>query len=344
METHTERHNMPPVQFSGPGGSGGASGGGMTSGGGGGSGGGSGGAFMAPNLILDLSVKTSKSKGNQQLLCAIGGPVRAIDDQGRALSSPDGIMPGMKQFMPGVDYSQEFDKTAIHLFLPPESRGSKYLQSLDCELQVAEGTVNQFAFSDDDISKKSVKHGEGLSAKVDDVTQSPDGVAVTIALEKKKKSKSGLVAAVLIDSQGKKHFGEFVGGNDASETSSSGSNNTTNANGGSSWSSHSGSSSGGSSGGGSFGPGGTGTQTWKMGDSGAAGSNDKKTSKDKKAADGKKASKEKNAWPTVNFKFDSLPDGVSVKSINCTFGTFTTEPKTVPFHFDQIPLADMEAE
>jgi hypothetical protein len=157
----------------------------MTSGGGGagggGSGGGSGGAFFAPNLIIDLELTLPSLKGKQQLICCLSSKPHAEDDQGRVVEGPDAI-PGRKWVIPGVDYRQEPNRTAVHLYLPPESQDSKYLQSLEGELLVAKGTVNQFTFSESELAQPTIKRSEGMSARVEKVSSTPKGVAVVVAL------------------------------------------------------------------------------------------------------------------------------------------------------------------
>ena len=154
-----------------------------------GGGGGSGGAFIPPNLIIDLGLKTAKLKGKQQWLCNLVGKVQAADDQGRALEGPDSP-PFMKWMIPGVDYRQEAGRTAVHLYLPPESRDAKYIQSLDGELLVAEGILDRMTFSDGDLSKPTTKRGEGVSVRLDKISQTPKGVELELARAPRKRSRS----------------------------------------------------------------------------------------------------------------------------------------------------------
>jgi hypothetical protein len=45
-------------------------------------------------------------------------------------------------------------------------------------------------------------------------------------------------------------------------------------------------------------------------------------------------------WPTIDYSFDPLPDGVRVESILCTIVNCPKPPQSLPFRIENIPLPD----
>jgi hypothetical protein len=318
---------------------------GVTAGGGSGGGGGWGGSYTVPNLILDLGLQGQKSSGKMRWLCAVSGKIKATDDQGRALAGPD-TAPGMKFEFQNTEYRNEPGRTSLHLYLPPEVlKDAKYLENISGDLLVAEGTVNRISFAGDDLTKSTTKKAEGISAQLEKVQSSPEGVelqlAVTLPPVKMPTIQERIkdinnpqaamnlgngtqIAVTMIDSEGKTHSapakGKYAeGGNERKNW-----NNKTTRNlpgGGKITESGGGSSSGGSSGG-SFGtmtgPGGSNPQSWSS-----------------------NANNDPNS-PYESIKFSKLPEGVTVKSVSVTVSKCVGEPKTISFQFEHVPLDSME--
>jgi hypothetical protein len=280
--------------------------------------------FKHPNLILDLGLKGSDASGKTKKICNVYGPIRAKDDAGReVVGSQAG--PWLKLLVDGVDYRQETGRTAIHLALPTESKGARYLASIDGELLVADGTLQTLEFKGKELSKATTKKADKITARLDSVSASAAGIDVTIAvspplsnndskLDALRQEKDirdlmkqdmlsncpGRVSLVLVDSAGRSHYGKSEEqGNGSSSRSAGGSGST-------SWSSS----------------GETNGKKWSRGGSSSA--------------------RKPNAAGLVDsrFHFAALPDGVEIKSITCVVTTCLSEPQRVPFHFEQVPLPE----
>ena len=285
----------------------------------GGMGGGGGGAFTVPNLVLDVVVKGPNLAKKHQLICAVEGKVRAVDDLGHEAES-DGSPSWLKLQLQGVDYPQGSGRTAIHLYLP--SSEARYLKTVEGELLVADAAIDQLPFQGSDLTKRTSKRSGGFSARLDKVSDSSDGVDVTLAVSEPEKNEDidatqnpmeamqkmmmadgpGRVSVTLIDSEGKTHSGTAAG------------KNSTGANGAKSFGG------GGSGGGGS-------TRSWRrVGQNGVSGGS-------------YSSSKPKSGTPQ-GYHFDILPAGVKIKTIVCTVSDISGTPKTVPFKFKDIRLPE----
>jgi beta-lactamase regulating signal transducer with metallopeptidase domain len=305
-----------------PGGQAAASGAAM--GGGGGMAGGSGGVFHVPNLILDVVVTGPKMDKKHQLLCTVHGAVKAVDDQGRAADSPPDNW--MRTELLGVEYKRGPGRMAIHLALAPGDPPARYLKSVDGELLVAEGIVNQMTFRSDELSHPAKKTVGGVSVHLEKVSQSTDGIDVTLgALPAKANNVNpmnnpmehmqrrmlanapGRVKLVIEDSDGEMHAvkntSQHISGSNGGSSFESGSSSGSGSFGGGS--------SGGSSGGSGGGP--NGKQGGSISSGGSPGQG------------------------TV-YHFDPLPEGVSIKAIHCRVTDFVDAPKAIPFHLENIQL------
>jgi hypothetical protein len=310
-------------------------------GGGAGTGGGGGCAFLSPNLLLDLKVEGPKTGGKRKWICELNGKVRAIDDQGREASAPE--FPSMLRYrLQGVDYHQGPGRTATHLNLPADA---KSISSLDGQLHVAPAIVNEIAFQGSELAKKTEKRSGDIAAKLSKVAQSPEGIDVKLSIEPVKKPKQnthpmqmqmpnpadmlkqfmkdsagGRITVALVDSAGFTHAPKSTSNN----ASNSGSFQNSGPNGGGSGT-FSSQSSGGSANGGGFGG----------GDRGSSGDVEKPLNQhnaNKSPAD------KSDSTPGTTYHFDPLPEGVTVKSIQCTVIDLIGEPMPVPFHLENVPL------
>jgi hypothetical protein len=284
------------------------------------------GAFPQPNLILDVEVKTTKGDSpifsakklgqspGRQLVCLVNGKVQARDDQGRQAESPETPV-WLRLSLPGVDYPQGSGRTAIHLAVPELKPQAHYLQSVDGELLVAEGTITNVAFKDTDLKKSAMKRAGGVSVRLDRFQQTRNGIDVTVAASPpfgaqtqnpmegmlNMMASQGRISVALEDSKGGIH-------------PVADSNKTTTLPNGTRVAAGGGGGSGMTSGGGAWGgPGGMmGQNTFE-------------------------------SWPTQDFHFDPLPKGLKLKAIRCTVTDHTGPPQTVPFHLENIRLPEMNA-
>jgi beta-lactamase regulating signal transducer with metallopeptidase domain len=283
-------------------------------------GGGGGGVITIPNLALDVVVKGPKLAKKHQLVCEIQGKVHAVDDRGHDVDSSDNPS-WLKLQLQGVDYPQGSGRVAIHLNLPPSDPEARYLKTVEGELLVADGAINQITFQGNDLTRKTSKRVGGFSARLDKVEDSSDGVDVTLAVSEPEKHEeinpmqnpmeamqrmmmanaSGRVSVVLLDSEGKSHTGAAIG------KKSTGPNGVTVFGGG-------------GNGGGSSG-------SWRrVGPNGVSG--------------GSFSSSKPKASEPQDYHFDILPAGVTIKAITCTVTDITGTPKTVPFKFKDIRLPE----
>jgi hypothetical protein len=316
---------------------------GMTSSGGAGGGGGMGGAFLRPNLILDVEVKNPKLTGSRQLICMAKEKVRAQDDLGRQLDSAD-LGPPMRMVLPGVEYPQGNGRMALHLYVPLDP-AARYIQSIEGDLVVAEGSISNATFKGPDLTKQTPKRPGGGAVRLSRLQQSGEGIDVGIIAPPPNASKAqsplermqsmmgsgDRISVVLEDSNGELHPSVGSSMEDRSNNSSSetkklpgGGTSTTTIHRSSSGGMMSGSSSGGGSGGGTFnmGSGGMNPKPKKTGPSGPV--------------TGWKSPREN--LPTQNFHFDPLPEGVKVKAIRCTITDGVGPAKSIPFRLENIRL------
>jgi len=283
-------------------------------------GGGSGGAFAIPNLILDVGVKGPKTGKKQQLICEVNGKVHAVDDLGHDADSAD-LPSWLRLQLTGFDYRQGPGRTAIHLSLPPSDPEPRYLKSVEGQLLVAEGTVTQVTFQGKDLSRRTSKRAGGVSARLDKISESSDGIDITLAVSAPANTQHenvnpmanpmeslqkmmfanapGRISVAMVDSDGKTHS---AGGN---PKKMAGPNGMVFYGGG--------------------GGNGGGNTSWSKGGPGGNQS-------------GKSSSAKSN--PPQDYHFDVLPAGVTVKAITCTVTDIAGTPKTVPFKFENIRLPE----
>jgi hypothetical protein len=286
--------------------------------------GGDAGAFAIPNLILDVGVKGPYTNKNQQLICTVNGKVRAVDDLGHAADSA-GLPSWLRLQLSGVEYRQGSGRTAIHLALPESDPPARYLKSVDGDLLIAEATINQMTFQKRDLSRQTSKRAGEVSARLEHVSESSDGVDVTLAVSSSPSSHGnvnpmsnpmedlqqmmranapGRVNVVLVDSEGKTHQ---AGGDPKKSVAPNGMTFY---------------------GGGGGGGGGGGSSGGSWGSSDSSGRHTKRSFSST------------NSNPAKDYHFDALPSGVTIKAITCTVTDITGEPQTVPFHFENIRLPE----
>ncbi|MBN2022763.1 MAG: M56 family metallopeptidase [Pirellulales bacterium] len=301
--------------------------GGGASGAAAGMGGGHASAFMKPNLILDVGLKGPKLRGKSQWVCTVAGKVKGADDKGQPIEGPD-LTPMMGLRLSDVEYREGPGRTAIHMYLPPASNDSQYLQWVEGALLVAEGTVSRVAFKPDELDRPKTKRDKDASVRVDGYRESPEGIDVVVAASppaalaapvnpmemmqgdpfarmRAMMSAQGRLRVTLEDSNGGVH------------------NPASTANGGSF-----------GSGGGSGGGGGS----WSATTGGSSGGRQWSHTTRGGRSSGGVGSGNNDGWATQNVRFAPLPNGTTVKAIICTITDLAGEPKTVPFRLENIPL------
>jgi hypothetical protein len=269
------------------------------------------GAFMRPNLLLDVEVKGPKYLGKRQLLCTVNGKVTGEDDQGRPVESPD-LLGSQRLKLPGVIYREGEGRTTIHLFVPQAMPKAKSLRFVQGELLLAQGTVAELTFVGDELLQSATKRAGGVSIRLEKISQTQEGIDVTLAASpstamrrarnplehlQEMMGSQGRINAVLEDTQGGIHSVADSSktvqlGNGMTVTTSGGGSGMTMSSQGMSWS----------------------------------GSDDR----------GGLTTYEN--WPSQDFHFDPLPEGVKIKAIRCAVTDRIGEPKTVSFRLENIPL------
>jgi beta-lactamase regulating signal transducer with metallopeptidase domain len=271
--------------------------------------------YTPPNLVLELAVRGPKPPAGLQFMCNINGKVRGIDDRGRPVDSADVRSP-LRLFINGLDYFPGTNRAAIHLNLPEGKPAAKQLRYIEGELHITEAAISQVKFDETELSQTTMKYSNDVILRLESVRQSSNGIKVTLATSPPSSllrartdterlngqfNAFGRLHVVMCDSRGIVHsIGTTRKSPNGQEFCD---------------------------------------MTVRMSRINLA--RDAWVSKhESHATDSPEESALTDLWPTIDYHFDPLPDGVRVESIICTIVNCPKPPQSLPFRLENIPLPD----